>query len=139
MNYPNWNPASKKPEDEYCSKWCLVQFENGFADTALWGETRAWYLNGRQINDKVVAWMPLPPVYEPKPTDRKFEWHGANETPPTPGEYLTWFSWVDAPAGPDVRLWTGEKWSDIDTSMYPNDDCGEGVLFWAAVPIPDVR
>ena len=122
--YPEWTPASEKPNQ---FGWYLVTTDYGGVDVLLYDIIAGKWSRG-DADQSVLAWMPIPPAYEPP----RFGWHNAKDELPTKeGNYLVqlYLPWAKEPMC-DVRaFFKSGEWNVSNKDVR--------VLYWSHIePTP---
>ena len=126
--YPEWTPASEPPKE---SGRYYVTFQRIY-DGKPERFAQSWDFDGSKwdmptCGTQIIAWMPLPPAYEPP----KFGWHNAKTNPPTqPGEYMVWWK-------PESPSRARKAFAEFRRGEW---ELNADVLWWSHIePTPEVH
>ena len=130
--YPDWIPASEPPKSSGSYQVTIRDMTDGhcfvrnadYVASPICASGAAWSVHPQNA---VLAWMPLPPAYEPP----KFGWHPAIEPPSRDGTYL-------------VKYFCSEHDGTLFATDVFSSKCGWGlsyrVRFWSHIePTTDAR
>lgn len=82
--HPEWTHAATKPSSH---GFYLVSTQRGMIVAAYMETLKMWLDRAEDITRDVIAWMPLPPDYEP-PKPAVLGWHDGDDKPDYSGRYI---------------------------------------------------